>query len=72
MAKGEHVCHLRGHYSAIMTRIKICFLYAHVQCMSELFSKFEIPTSNTLGGVAETQTVLKCVMVKICMSLRGT
>ena len=32
--------------------------------MSELFSKFEIPTSNTLGGVAETQTVLQCVMVK--------
>ena len=49
-----------------------CFLYAHVQCMSELFSKIEIPTSNNPGRVVETQAVLQCVMVKICMSFRGT
>ena len=39
--------------------------------MSKLFSMFEIPTSNTLGGVAATQTVLQCVMVKVSMSFRG-
>ena len=37
--------------------------------MSELFSKFKIPTSNTVGGVAETQTVLQSVIVKcVCHS----
>ena len=51
MTEGEHVCHLREYNSSIMTWIKFCCLYAHVQCISELFSKFEIPTSNTLGGL---------------------
>ena len=50
-----------------MTRMKILFPNAHVQCMSELCSKFQMPTSNTVGGVAETQTVVRCDMVKICM-----
>ena len=72
MTKGEHVCHLMGHNSTIMTRSKFCFLHAHAQCMSELCSKFQICASNTVGGVAETQTVLQCDMVKICMSYKGT
>ena len=50
---------------------KICFFYAHVQCMSELCCKFQIPASNTVGGVAETGTVLQCYMVKIDMSFKG-
>ena len=29
-----------------------------------LCSRFQIPASNTVGGVAETQTVLQCDMVK--------
>ena len=36
-----------------------CFLYAHVQCISELCYKFQVPALNTLG-VAETKTVLQC------------
>ena len=71
MTKGEHVCHFRRHNCVIMTRSKLCFLYAHVHCMSKLFSKFEIPTSNTLGGVAEAQIVLQCVMLKICYHSGG-
>ena len=50
---------------------KFCFLHAHAKCMSELCSKFQIPESNTVGGVAETRTVLQFDMVKICMSFRG-
>ena len=30
-----------------------------------------MPTSNTVGGVAETQTVVQCDMVKICMLFKG-
>ena len=29
--------------------------------MSELYCKFQIPASNTVGGVAETETVLQSV-----------
>ena len=36
-------------------------LYAHVQCMSELNCKAQISASNTIGGVAETRTVLLSV-----------
>ena len=75
MSNGEHVCHLGGHNSAIMTWIKICFLHAHAQCKSELCCKFQIPASHTVGGAAKTQTVLqvlKCNMVKICMLFKGT
>ena len=55
--------------------VKICALFkgtlfcnndlnqnsAHVQCMSELCCNFQIPASNTLGGVAETRIVLQSV-----------
>ena len=50
----------RGHNSAIVSWVIILFPYAHVQCMSELCSKFQILASNT-SGVAETRTVLKSV-----------
>ena len=44
--------------------------------MSELYYKFQIPASNIVGGVVETQTVLQCdmaqcEMVKICMLCKG-
>ena len=55
----QNMCHSRGCNSAIMTFIKFCFLYAHVQCISELCFKYQVPASNILGGVAETRTVLK-------------
>ena len=54
-----------------MTRMKILFPNAHVQCMSELCSKFQMTASNIVGGVAETQTVVLCNMVKICV-IQGT
>ena len=44
-----------------MTLIKIFFLYAHVQCMSELSCKFQMPASHTAGGVSEIRTVLQRV-----------
>ena len=71
MILAEYICYSRGHNSAIMTRIKILFPNAHVQCMSELCSKFQIPASNNVGGVAETLTVVRCYMVKICMLFKG-
>ena len=37
----EYICYYRGHNSAIMTRMKILFPNAHVQCMSELCCKFK-------------------------------
>ena len=67
----EYVCYFRGHNSAMVTRIEILFSNAHVQCMSELCFKFQMPASNTVGGVAETQTVVRCDMVKICMLFKG-
>ena len=39
--------------------------------MSDLCSNFQIPASNTVGGVRVTQTVLQCDIVKICISFRG-
>ena len=39
--------------------------------MFEKGSKFQIPASNTVAGVAETRIVLQCEMVKICMSFKG-
>ena len=71
MILAEYICYSRGHNSAIMTRMKILFPNAHVQCMSELCCKFQMPASNTVGGVAETQTVVRCDMVKICMLFKG-
>ena len=35
--------------------------YAHVQCISELCCKFEIPASKTVGGVGETRILLQSV-----------
>ena len=43
---------------------KFCSPYAHVQCISDLCCKFQIPALNTAGGDAETRTVLKCDMVQ--------
>ena len=63
MTNGEHVCCLRGHKSAIMNWIKILF----PSCISRLCSTFQIPASNTVGGVAETRTIIQCAMVKISM-----
>ena len=40
--------------------------------LNSVASKFQIPALNTVGGVAETQTVLQCDMVKISMSFKGT
>ena len=37
-----------------------------------LCCKFQIPASNNVGGVAETQTVLQCYRVNKCMSFKGT
>ena len=54
-----------------MTRTKILFPNAHVQCMSELCCKFQMPASKTVGGAAETQTVGQCIMVKICTLFKG-
>ena len=67
MILAEYVCYSRGHTSAIMARMKILFTNAHVQCMSELYCKFKMPASNFVGGVAETQTVVRCDMVKTCL-----
>ena len=55
------LCHSRRHNSAKMTLIKIMFPLCNVQCMSELCCKFQIPASITVGGVAETRTVLQSV-----------
>ena len=33
--------------------------------------QIQMPASNTVGGVAETQTVVRCDMVKICMLFKG-
>ena len=38
-----------------------CFLYAHVQRLSELSCKFQTSASNTAGGVAETRTLPQSV-----------
>ena len=67
----EYVCYSRGHNDAIMTKMKILFPYAPVQCMSELWIKFQMPESNTVGEVVETQTVVRCDMVKICLLFNG-
>ena len=67
MILAEYVCYSRGHNSAIMTKVKMLFPYAHVQCMSELWIKFQMSASNIVGGVVETQTVVWCDMVKICL-----
>ena len=40
--------------------------------MSELCSKFQILVPNTVGGVAETRSVLQFDVVKIYMSFKGT
>ena len=56
MTNGEHVCRLRGHKSAIMNWIKILF----PSCISRLCSTFQIPASNTVGGVAETISNTVC------------
>ena len=55
-----------------MSLNKLFFLHTHAQCTSELCSKFQIPAYNTVGGVAETRTVLQRDMVQICMSVKGT
>ena len=65
-SKYVHVCHLRGHNSAIMTWIEILSPLCHAQCISELCCMFQIPASKKLlEGV-------QCDMVKICMSFKGT
>ena len=33
--------------------------------------QIQMPASNTVGGVAETQTVVRCDMVKICLLFKG-
>ena len=43
-----------------MTVFKFHLFHAH----AELCSKFQIPASTTVGGVAETRTVLQCDMAK--------
>ena len=39
--------------------------------MSGLRSKFQIPASNTVGGDAETRTVLHCDMVQNMYGIQG-
>ena len=43
---------------------KFGFPYAHAERMSELRYKFQIPASSTVGGDAETRTVLQCDMIQ--------
>ena len=50
---------------------KFCFPYAHVQFMSELHCKFQIPTSNIVGGDAETRAVLQCDVVQNMYANQG-
>ena len=71
MILAEYICYSREHNSAIMIKMKILFPNPHVQCMSELWCKFQMPASNTVGGVVETQTVVRCDMVKICLLFNG-
>ena len=71
MILAEYIRYSKGHNSAIMTRMKILLPNAHVQCMSELCCKFQMPESNTVGGVADTQIVVRCDMVKICTLFKG-
>ena len=67
----KYVCHSMGCNSAIWSGTKLCFLYAHVQCISELCFKFQVPASNTSGGVAETRIVLQCGMVQNMSVIQG-
>ena len=46
--------------------------FMHMPNACELCYKLQIPASNTVGGVAETRTVLQYDMVKICISCKGT
>ena len=50
---------------------KFCFTYAHVQGMSELCSKLQIPASKTVGGDGETRSVLQCDMVQNMYVIQG-
>ena len=50
---------------------KNSFSLIHVQCMSELCCKIQIPTSNTVGGDAVTRTVLQCDMVQNMYVIQG-
>ena len=59
----------RGHNSAIMSWIKN--LFPLCICMSELSCKFQILTSNTIGGDAETRAVLQCDMVQNMYVIQG-
>ena len=38
----------------------------------KLCCKFQTPASNTVGGAAETPTILQSDMIKISMSYKGT
>ena len=61
----------RELYSATMSWIKLVFPYAYVQCMSDLCCKFQIPTLNTVGGDAETRSLLQCDMVQNMSVIQG-
>ena len=50
---------------------KFCFLYAQVQCMFELCSKFQIPATNTVEADAETRTVPQSDMVQNMYVFQG-
>ena len=43
----------------------------YVQCISELCFKFQVPASNTLGGIAATKIVLQCGMVQNMCFIQG-
>ena len=59
----------RGHNSAIMSWIKI--LFPLCICSKHVCCKFQIPTSNTVGGDAETRTVLQCDGPKYIYVIQG-
>ena len=63
MTKGKY-----NLFEGLNSALKFHFLHAHAQSMSDLFSKFQIPALNIVGGIAETQTALQ----SICMSFKGT
>ena len=45
--------------------------YVYIQYIYELYCKFKIRVINTVGGVAETRTVIQYDMVNICVIQGG-
>ena len=50
---------------------KLSFFYAHVQCISELCFKFQVPASDTLKELLRQEYYYSMVWSKIYMSFKG-